>query len=172
MFQLGTGSSAKIGINEKNPLLTLDVNGSELMRGLFEMATMNYATPTKGYDSQPFNLESSAYNSSTKAYTLNHFQWQAEPVGNNTTTPGATLNLLYGTGKCVPQRDWAHHQQQGDLQFCSGTNFSWQRWHGNQRRAKCPQFRLHGHRIPVTTSGTLGLNSPLPQLTQTPPTPS
>src|SRR5580698_908313 len=70
MFQLGTGSSAKIGINEKNPLETLDVNGSELVRGLMEMATMSYATPTKGYNSQPFNLESSAYNSGTAKYTL------------------------------------------------------------------------------------------------------
>src|SRR5271170_2254042 len=66
LYQVGTGSSAKVGINEKVPLFTLDVNGTELMRGLFEMATMNYATPTKAYNSQPFNLESSAYNSGTE----------------------------------------------------------------------------------------------------------
>src|SRR5580698_4550588 len=102
LYQSGTGSSAKIGINEKNPLFTLDVNGQELVRGLLEMATTNYATPTKAYNSQPFNLESSAYNSGTATYTLNHFQWQAEPTGNNTTSPGATLNLLYGTDPAVP----------------------------------------------------------------------
>src|ERR1700685_2535283 len=102
LYQLGSGSSAKIGINEKNPILTLDVNGSELVRGLLEMATTNYATPTKSYNSQPFNIESSAYNSSTAKYTLTHFQWQAEPTGNNTTSPGATLNLLYGTDPAAP----------------------------------------------------------------------
>ena len=63
LYQLGTGSTAKIGINEKSPLETLDVNGSELVRGLFEMATQNYATKTKGYNSQPLNLESSAFSS-------------------------------------------------------------------------------------------------------------
>jgi hypothetical protein len=102
LYQSGSGSSAKIGVNLTKPLFTLDVNGTELMRGLFEMATMNYATPTKGYDSQPFNLESSAYNSGTATYTLNHFQWQAEPTGNNTTSPSSTLNLLYGTDPTAP----------------------------------------------------------------------
>src|SRR5581483_2729048 len=38
--QTGSGSSAKIGINISNPLFTLDVKGSELVRGLFELATV------------------------------------------------------------------------------------------------------------------------------------
>ncbi|MFZ0286988.1 MAG: hypothetical protein WAL32_17300, partial [Terriglobales bacterium] len=102
LYQSGAGSTAKIGINEKSPLFTLDVNGQELVRGLFEMATQNYASKTKAYNSQPFNFESSAFNSNTGKYTLNHFQWQAEPTGNNTTTPGATLNLLYGSDPASP----------------------------------------------------------------------
>src|SRR5579862_696821 len=102
LYQLGTGSTAKIGINEKSPLFTLDVNGQELVRGLFEMATTNYASKTKGYNSQPLNFESSAFNAGAGKYTLNHFQWQAEPTGNNTNTPGATLNLLFGEGTNTP----------------------------------------------------------------------
>src|SRR5580698_7985824 len=123
LYQLGTGSSAKIGINEKNPLFTLDVNGQELVRGLFEMATTNYATPTKAYNSQPFNLESSAYNSNSKAYTLNHFQWQAEPTGNNTTSPGATLNLLYGTDPAVPAETGLQLSNKGVFTFAPGQTF-------------------------------------------------
>jgi hypothetical protein len=123
LYQLGTGSSAKIGINEKNPLFTLDVNGQELVRGLFEMATTNYATPTKAYNSQPFNLESSAYNSGTAAYTLNHFQWQAEPTGNNTTSPGATLNLLYGTDPAVPAETGLQLSNKGVFTFAPGQTF-------------------------------------------------
>src|SRR5579872_1588 len=84
LYQLGTGSSAKIGINQKSPLTTLDVNGTGLMRGLFEMATMGYATRTKGSNSNPLNFESSAFNSTAGTYTLEHFQWQSEPTGNNT----------------------------------------------------------------------------------------
>src|SRR5579863_4825253 len=123
LFQSGTGSSAKIGINEKNPLFTLDVNGQELVRGLFEMATQNYASKTKGYDSQPFNLESSAFNSTTNTYTLNHFQWQAEPVGNNTTTPGATLNLLYGTDPASPAETGLRLNSAGVFTFATGQTF-------------------------------------------------
>jgi len=123
LYQLGSGSSAKIGINEKDPLFTLDVNGQELVRGLFEMATQNYASKTKGYDSQPFNLESSAFNSGTGTYTLNHFQWQAEPVGNNTSTPGATLNLLYGTDPASPAETGLRLNSTGVFTFATGQTF-------------------------------------------------
>ena len=123
LYQVGSGSKARIGINEKSPLFTLDVNGQELVRGLFEMATQNYATPTKAYNSQPFNLESSAYNSGTSKYTLNHFQWQAEPTGNNTATPGATLNLLYGTDPAAPAETGLQLSSTGLFTFASGQTF-------------------------------------------------
>jgi hypothetical protein len=123
MYQVGSGSSAKIGINNQDPLFTLDVKGSGLMRGVFEMATTNYATATKAYNSQPFNLESSAYNSGTANYTLNHFQWQAEPTGNNTTTPGATLNLLYGTDPALPAETGLKLSSTGLFTFAPGQTF-------------------------------------------------
>jgi hypothetical protein len=123
LYQSGTGSSAKIGINEKSPLETLDVNGSELVRGLFEMATTSYANKNKGFNSNPLNLESSAFNSSTGTYTLNHFQWQAEPVGNNTTTPGATLNLLYGTDPANPAETGLQLSSKGIFTFATAQTF-------------------------------------------------
>jgi hypothetical protein len=123
LYQTGSGSTAKIGINEKSPLFTLDVNGQELVRGLFEMATTNYATKTKGFNSNPLNLESSAFNSTTGKYTLNHFQWQAEPVGNNTTSPGATLNLLYGTDPASPTETGLALSSTGLFTFASGQMF-------------------------------------------------
>jgi trimeric autotransporter adhesin len=123
LYQLGTGSTAKIGINETKPLFTLDVNGTELVRGLFEMATQNYANKNKGYDSQPLNFESSAFNSGTGTYTFNHFQWQAEPVGNDTTTPGATLNLLYGTDPASPTETGLKLSSTGLFTFAAGQTF-------------------------------------------------
>jgi len=123
LFQTGSGSTAKIGINETKPLFTLDVNGQELVRGLFEMATTNYANKTKGFNSNPLNLESSAFNSTTNTYTLNHFQWQAEPTGNNTTTPGATLNLLYGTDPNHPTETGLNIASNGQIAFATGQAF-------------------------------------------------
>ncbi|HTZ95290.1 MAG TPA: hypothetical protein VMB18_02760, partial [Terriglobales bacterium] len=123
LFQTGSGSTAKIGINETKPLFTLDVNGQELVRGLFEMATTNYANKSKGFDSQPLNFESSAFNSGTGTYSLNHFQWQAEPVGNDTTTPGATLNLLYGTDPASPAETGLNIASSGQITFANGQTF-------------------------------------------------
>jgi hypothetical protein len=123
LYQVGSGSSAKIGINLKNPLFTLDVNGQELVRGLFEMATTGFATAGKGYTSNPFNIESSAFNSGTGKYTLNHFQWQAEPTGNNTANPSATLNLLFGTDPGSPAETGLKLSSNGLLTFAPGQTF-------------------------------------------------
>ncbi|HTZ96168.1 MAG TPA: hypothetical protein VMB18_07210 [Terriglobales bacterium] len=123
LYQSGTGSSAKIGINEKNPLFTLDVNGEELVRGLFEMATMNYANKNRGFNSQPLNFESSAFNSTAGTYTLEHFQWQSEPTGNDTNNPSATLNLLFAEGTNNPSETGLNIAANGQLTFAAGQTF-------------------------------------------------
>ena len=123
VFQKGTGSSAKIGINESSPLFTLDVNGTGLMRGLFEMATTGFASATTAYNSNPLNLESSAFNSGTGKYTLNHFQWQAEATGNNTTSPSATLNLLFNTDPNSPAQTGLKISSKGLFTFAPGQTF-------------------------------------------------
>ena len=122
-FQTGSGSNAKIGLNLKNPLTTLDVNGSGLMRGFLEMATTGFATPTKGFKSNQFNIESSSYNSSSKKYTLQHFVWQAEPTGNNTNNPSATLNLLFNTDPNNPAETGLSISSKGLFNFAPGQTF-------------------------------------------------
>ncbi len=123
VFQSGTGSTAKIGINEKTPLATLDVNGSGLFRGILEMATTGFATASKGYNSNQFNIESSAFNSSTNKYSLQHFVWQAEPAGNNTVNPAATLNLLFATDPNIPVETGLKLSNTGIVTFASGQTF-------------------------------------------------
>jgi trimeric autotransporter adhesin len=158
LFQSGSGSSARIGINITSPLFTLDVKGTELVRGLFELSTLQYATASKGFNSNPLNLESSAFNSSAGTYTLNHFQWQAEPVGNNTASPGATLNLLYGTDPALPAETGLKLSSKGLFTFAPGQTFP-----GTGKgtvtsvglSAPTSDFTVSGS--PVTTSGTLGL---------------
>ena len=102
LYQLGTGTTAKVGINLKAPLATLDVNGQTLIRGILEPVTKGYATPTKAFFSNPLDLEASAFNSATQKASMQHFEWVAEPTRNNTSTPGATLNLLFGQDTNTP----------------------------------------------------------------------
>lgn len=116
-------SGNKIGLGVTNPLLTLDINGSELVRGLFEMATTGFATAAKGFNSNPMNLEASSYNSSTAKYTLQHFQWQAEPIRNNTSGPSATLNLLFGVDPGAPVETGLKLSNAGIFTFASGQTF-------------------------------------------------
>ncbi len=54
---------------------------------------------------------------------MNHFQWQAEPVGNNTTKPAATLNLLYGTDPAAPVETGLRLSSSGIFTFATGQTF-------------------------------------------------
>jgi len=158
LYQTGTGSSARVGINLTSPLFTLDIKGTELVRGLFELSTIGYATASKGSNSNPLNIESSAFSSTTGKYTLNHFQWQAEPVGNDTSAPGATLNLLYGTDPNPPAETGLKLNSAGIFTFAAGQTFP-----GTGKgtvtsvglSAPTSDFTVSGS--PVTSSGTLAL---------------
>jgi hypothetical protein len=157
MFQLGTGTTAKIGIGITAPLTTLDVKGTGLFRGLLEMATLGFATPTKGFSSNAFNFEASSYNSGTAASTLQHFQWQAEPTGNNTTTPSATLNLLFGVEPAAPSETGLKLSSKGVFTFAAGQTFPGAGTVSSVGlSAPASDFTITGS--PVTNSGTLGVN--------------
>ena len=99
LFQSGTGSKAKVGINTITPATTLDVKGAATIRGLLSLPAAGTATATKGFDSQAEKLTASAFNKGTGTAVTQNFQWQAEPVGNDTSTASGSLNLLFGQGK-------------------------------------------------------------------------
>ena len=92
LFESGT----KIGIATATPAATLDVRGSVDVRGPLTLTNSGSATSSAGFNSHTLDWNASAYNSSSKAAQTPTFTLQAEPAGNNTTAPGATLNLLYG----------------------------------------------------------------------------
>jgi hypothetical protein len=123
LFQSGSGSTAMLGLNETSPLATLDVNGTELVRGLFESATTGNANASKGFNSNATDFEASSFNSGTSKAVLQHFEWQAEPAGNNTSTPGATLNLLFGSGTNTPGETGLKLSNTGVFAFVSGQTF-------------------------------------------------
>jgi hypothetical protein len=101
MFQVGTGSTAKIGINTMTPSSTLGVNGAATINGL-TLPAAGAATATAGTISHPLNLVTSAFNSTTAKAVNQTFRWQTEPAGNDTTAPSGTLNLLFGSGTSTP----------------------------------------------------------------------
>lgn len=96
MFQSGTGSTAAIGIGTTTPAATLDVHGGVSVRGTLSLPATGAATPAIGNDSEALAFTASVFNSTAQAAQSQRFTWQAEPAQNNSSTPSATLNLLYG----------------------------------------------------------------------------
>jgi len=123
LFQSGSGSSAKIGINTNTPGTTLDIKGSSTVRGSLNLPATATATAASGKNSQPQKLTASAFNSGTSAAVNQNFQWQAEPLGNNTTNPSGTLNLLFGSGTNSPAETGLSIASNGQITFAPGQTF-------------------------------------------------
>jgi hypothetical protein len=123
VYQSGTGSTAKIGINTSTPAVTLDVKGSATIRGTLALPAPAVATATAGKNSEPLNLTTSAFNSTTKTAVGQTFRWQAEPAANNTSAATGTLNLLFGEGTSTPAETGLHIANDGQITFASGQTF-------------------------------------------------
>jgi hypothetical protein len=159
LFQSGTGTTAKIGINTTAPAVTLDVNGGENVHGILNLPITGNATASGGKNSQPLDLTASAFNSSSKAAVTQKFQWQTEPVGNNTASPSGALSLLFASGTSAPAETGLKIAKNGVITFASGQTFPG----GGSGTVKSvglsaptSDFTVSGS--PITTSGTLVLN--------------
>ena len=123
MFQTGTGSTARVGVNTITPASTFDVKGTTTLHGPLTLSAVGAATATAGKNSQSQNLTSSSFNSGTAAAVNQTFRWQAEPSGNNTLTPSATLNLLFGSGTTSPTETGLKIANNGQITFPAGQTF-------------------------------------------------
>jgi hypothetical protein len=123
LSQSGMGTTAKIGINTTTPGSTLDVKGSATVRGTFSLPTTGTATSTAGKTSQPFRFAASVFNSGTSTPVAETFQWQAEPVGNNTGSASGSLNLLFGQGTSKPSETGLRLGSNGLITFAPGQTF-------------------------------------------------
>jgi hypothetical protein len=158
LFQSGTGTTAKIGVNTTTPGTTLDVNGAETVRGTLNLPASGTATATAGKNSQPQDFVASVFNSSTATAVAQKFQWQAEPISNNTASASGAMSLLYATGTAAPAETGLKINNKGLLTFASGQTFP-----GAGKgsvtsvglSAPGSDFSVSGS--PVTTSGTLAL---------------
>jgi hypothetical protein len=123
LFQTGSGSAAKIGINTTTPAAMLDVKGSTTIRSLLNLPATATATASAGADSNQIGFVASTYNSGTKTAANQVFRFMAEPVGNNTGSPAATLNLLFGTPPTVPAETGLKISSKGVITFAGGQTF-------------------------------------------------
>ncbi|MGB6678993.1 MAG: hypothetical protein WBE44_20025 [Terriglobales bacterium] len=123
LFQSGAGKTAKLGINTITPASTLDVKGAATIRGLFSLPAGGTATAAKGFNSQAEELSASAFNSGTSKAVTQNFQWQAEPVGNDTGTTSGSLNLLFGQGTNKLAETGLNIASNGQITFATGQTF-------------------------------------------------
>ena len=123
VFQSGTGTTARIGINTTTPAATLDVKGAGTFRGALTLPSPTPATTAAGKISQPLKLVASAFNSGTGTPVNQIFSLQAEPVGNNTASTSGTLNLLYASGTNTAAETGLHIASNGQITFAAGQSF-------------------------------------------------
>jgi len=159
LFQLGTGAKAKVGIGTTTPKSTLDVKGGGTIRGLFSLPTTGTATTTAGFKSQPMDFAASVFNSSASEPVTQTFQWQAEPVGNDTATATGSLNLLFGQGSTKPAETGFYIGSNGQINFAAGQTFPGV---GTVTSVGSGLGLTGG---PITSSGTLAIDATVvPQL--------
>jgi len=116
-------NGTEIGIGTSSPGATLDVRGSSDLRGATSVYNLTTATATAGSVSYGLEFLASAYDSSTAAAVKPLFEWRAEPTGNDTPTPGATLNLLSSNGIATTAETGFHFNSNGTLNFATGQTF-------------------------------------------------
>jgi hypothetical protein len=123
VYQTGTGTTAKVGINTKTPATTLDLNGGGTIRGTLALPATGTATATAGKTSQGLNLVASSFDSTSSTALNQTFRFEAEPAANDTTAPSGTLNLQYGLGATAPSETGFKISSKGLVTFATGQTF-------------------------------------------------
>ncbi len=120
---VGTIAAFSTATNIQNSLLSQTGTTAVNVKGILNLPATGTATDSDGKGSQPQNLVASAFNSSTSAAVAQTFQWQAEPAGNDTSSPSGTLNLLFGSGTAKPAETGLHIAGDGQITFAAGQTF-------------------------------------------------
>ena len=98
----------------------------------------------QGRELAAFRLTASSFNSSSSAAVSEFFNWQAEASGNNTASPSATLNLLFGSGSGTGSETGLQIAKNGVITFAAGQTFPGKgNRHRNQRGIERTDFGLH-----------------------------
>ena len=112
------------------------------------------ATATQGFNSNPFDLQASAFSSTTAAAVTQDFRWQAEPAGNDTSSPSGTLNLLFGSNGTSPAETGLSIASNGQITFASGQTFPGGSGSGTVTSVATGAGLTGG---PITSTGTISI---------------
>jgi hypothetical protein len=107
----------------QNSILTQTGTTAVNIGGKLNLPATGAATALAGKNSRPETMVASSFSSSTSTAVSQTFQWQAEPLNNNTTTPSGTLNLLYGLGASTPSETGLKLSPTGLITFATGQTF-------------------------------------------------
>jgi hypothetical protein len=110
--------------NIQNSLLSQTARSAINVAGKLNLPATGTATSSAGKNSQAQTFVASAYDSSTSAAVNQTFLWQAQPANNDTSTPGATLNLLFGAGASTPAQTGLSIASNGQITFAQGQTFT------------------------------------------------
>src|SRR5580704_14702667 len=102
---------------------TLNVRGAATVEGLLTLPATGTATSSAGKVSQGQEFLASLYNSGTAAAVSETFDLRAEPVGNDTASPSATLSLLFASGTTAPGETGLKIASSGRFTFAAGQTF-------------------------------------------------
>jgi hypothetical protein len=118
-----TESGTNLGIGTLTPATTLDVNGASTLRGALNLPPAYFATTTSGFSSPLLELSASSYSSATHTPVSEKFAWQNVNLGNNTASPTANLELLFGLGTATPTATGLSIAPNGQITFAAGQKF-------------------------------------------------
>jgi len=145
--------------NIQNSLLTQSGKAAINIVGKLNLPALGLATSTAGKNSQPQSFVASVFNSTTSTAVPQTFQWQAEPVGNDTATATGSLNLLFGFGTSKPAETGLSLASNGQITFATGQTFPGT---GTVTSVGAGLGLTGG---PITTTGTLAIDTTkIPQL--------
>ncbi len=109
--------------NIQNSIVTQSGKAAISVAGKLNLPATGTATSSGGKDSQAETFAASSYDSGTSAAVAQTFQWQAQPAGNDTPSPSATLNLLFGSGTATPAETGLNIASDGLITFSKGQTF-------------------------------------------------
>jgi hypothetical protein len=122
------GTDVGIGTTSPTATLTVDgtftLNGNSTLNGQASLPATGTATSSTGYGSQSLKLTTSVFDSATSAVVPPRFVIVAEPGGNDTSTPKATLNVLSSTTSASPVETGLYINTNGTIHFAPGQTFS------------------------------------------------
>jgi hypothetical protein len=116
-------SNGNVGVATTTPATTLDVGGAATVRGTLNLPPTSAATHAAGVNSPLLEVGASSYSSTKSAAVTNSYGWQASALGNNSTAPYATLNLMYIAGTAAPKWTGFSVDSTGQVIFGAGQTF-------------------------------------------------